>query len=99
MDTLVHFDGNAAVAEIEDVQAVLHDYRIVKPDGWPPPTLWARDLVKLHGPREGETYKVRLLPGGRWICNCGDFVHRFRRNRGNRQPGECCKHICAAKVF
>ena len=97
---LVYASEGKVIGEIPDAEAVLHDYEVQKPAGWPPPALFVRDYRKLHEPRAGETYRCALLPGGHWVCTCPDFVFRNRRNRGGgRLPGSCCKHIDHAKCL
>lgn len=39
----------------------------------------------------GEVYRVARDAGGAWVCSCGDFRHRWRRNR-RRPRGGPCKH-------
>ncbi len=92
MEALVYHDGKNAIAEVPDAAGELHGYVLLRPAAFAPPALFVRQYRKVGPPREGAVYTVRLLPGGRWDCDCPDHRWRHRRNRGDRLAGQECKH-------
>lgn len=88
------------IAEMPDPNAELFSYLVLRPAAPPAGSVFARVFRKLHGPRAGNEYTVRLTREGAWECDCGDWTAgRFARRRPYAR-GSFCKHIrCAIQAW